>query len=480
MKHTMMKRISRKAIAIVLLMSATCLYGKAKNDTTVVRINGSFERSDYYRPRYSPVMIPKNTVKLIVDQSFSTPDGRKCNIDLGIFDGDGYGFNNSEGFRGWSGGARRHFEISEAYATPGYLPGKIESGEWNIVQMLVADVPLVDWTLEVTVITGRPEGEKFTPCYAAESVNKTPGWYRIDMHVHTEHSDGKNTPVEVVEAAKEAGLDGIVSTDHNTTSSLSHWGKVPAEDFLVINGMEVTYAEGHWNIINISPDNWVDFRFRRNDRERYAEAISKARKDDVILVANHPYNGTFRHDKSAMDCIEVWNGPWDRTDAEAVSVWQDMLESGVYKVAVGGSDYHRPGNVIGLPHTVIKSDGLSRNEIMKGIRGAGCYIAADSGISVTFEVTGNDGNKAGIGESIYAENPVISFSSNYSGVLKLYSDKGLFFNGKADAGETVNVKAVNGTGWVRAELYAADGSMKALTNPIFILPFNEDSLFAQP
>jgi predicted metal-dependent phosphoesterase TrpH len=40
-----------------------------------------------------------------------------------------------------------------------------------------------------------------------------------DTHLHTVHSDGRRTPAEVAAGARAAGLDFIVSTDHNTSSA---------------------------------------------------------------------------------------------------------------------------------------------------------------------------------------------------------------------------------------------------------------------
>ena len=37
------------------------------------------------------------------------------------------------GFRGWSGGARSWFAITAAEATPGYLPGELEAGMWQVM-----------------------------------------------------------------------------------------------------------------------------------------------------------------------------------------------------------------------------------------------------------------------------------------------------------------------------------------------------------
>lgn len=53
-------------------------------------------------------------------------------LDLGIFGPAGADPGNETGFRGWSGGARTWFTLSESDATPGYLPGPIDAGTWTV------------------------------------------------------------------------------------------------------------------------------------------------------------------------------------------------------------------------------------------------------------------------------------------------------------------------------------------------------------
>ena len=149
-----------------------------------------------------------------------------------------------------------------------------------------------DWTLKITLTEG-PRAKKLpAPSYAAPQLNDKPGWYRIAPHVHTVHSDGRLTPAEVIALGKASGLDGIVSTDHNTTSALLHWGEVQDLEFLVINGVEVTYGQGHWNIFGLDPHAWIDFRIHHNDTLRYRKVVAKARKAGRLLVAPPPTTST--------------------------------------------------------------------------------------------------------------------------------------------------------------------------------------------
>lgn len=64
---------------------------------------------------------------------------------------------------------------------------------------------------------------------------------RFDLHVHTNYSDGKFTPEEVIELAIEKGLDGIAITDHDTVAGLEqaveYSGKY--KDFKLIPGIEL-------------------------------------------------------------------------------------------------------------------------------------------------------------------------------------------------------------------------------------------------
>ena len=39
---------------------------------------------------------------------------------------------------------------------------------------------------------------------------------RIDLHTHSDVSDGSDTPAELIRKAAEAGLDIVAITDHDT------------------------------------------------------------------------------------------------------------------------------------------------------------------------------------------------------------------------------------------------------------------------
>ncbi len=70
------------------------------------------------------------------------------------------------------------------------------------------------------------------------------GWMRIDLHTHSTASDGTQAPAEVVASAREAGVDVLALTDHDTTQ-----GWAPAADaatrlgVALVRGIEVSCSD---------------------------------------------------------------------------------------------------------------------------------------------------------------------------------------------------------------------------------------------
>jgi predicted metal-dependent phosphoesterase TrpH len=61
----------------------------------------------------------------------------------------------------------------------------------------------------------------------------------IDLHVHTNRSDGTFTPTEAVKLAAERGLDGIAVTDHDTTEGLAEASSAAREAGIeLLSGVE--------------------------------------------------------------------------------------------------------------------------------------------------------------------------------------------------------------------------------------------------
>lgn len=113
-----------------------------------------------------------------------------------------------------------------------------------------------------------------------------------DLHIHTNASDGSDTPDEVVKKAVKQGLRAIAISDHDTLN-----GVIPAQEAAreysleVISGVEVnTYYQGseiHILGYHIKPDNdefTSKLRELQGDRlDRIARMVKKLRTLDIHI-----------------------------------------------------------------------------------------------------------------------------------------------------------------------------------------------------
>jgi predicted metal-dependent phosphoesterase TrpH len=63
---------------------------------------------------------------------------------------------------------------------------------------------------------------------------------RIDLHSHSNASDGTESPVEVVRRARAAGLDVLALTDHDTVAGLPAAAQVLPAGLTLVPGMELS------------------------------------------------------------------------------------------------------------------------------------------------------------------------------------------------------------------------------------------------
>ena len=68
----------------------------------------------------------------------------------------------------------------------------------------------------------------------------------INLHIHTTHSDGSNTPAEIVAMLKEAGVTAFSITDHDTVEGNVEAAVLAKEHGLThINGIEISCRVGN-------------------------------------------------------------------------------------------------------------------------------------------------------------------------------------------------------------------------------------------
>jgi len=106
---------------------------------------------------------------------------------------------------------------------------------------------------------------------------------KIDLHIHTNHSDGYYSPIELIQVVKKAGLDIISITDHDNLSAIYEAASV-GKDFgvEVIPGLEVSSDIGDREVhilgYFIDPDN--------RELERYLKFFREERLKRAIRIVN--------------------------------------------------------------------------------------------------------------------------------------------------------------------------------------------------
>lgn len=385
------------------------------------------------------------------------------------------------GFRG-SGhrhGARHHVQLGSAYATPGYLPGTLPSGHWRVLahtHMIMPGEPLTyNLTVKATdapAVRGRSLSSILSPVLPI----RNPGWYRGNLHAHSNHSDASWTVEELVRDAEQRGLDFATLTDHNTVSGLTEMASRATPHLLTMGGFELTTFYGH--ALALGRRDWLNWT-----SEPMSALATKADAEGLFVIAHPRAQG----DPICTGCrweygelmpgtacaIEVWNrGAWSDANEEALQLWYGWLNAGHRLVATAGTDAHGPtpeGSAVGL--NVVYAEALTEAAILKAVRQGRSYLSSGPILELSARSAG--GREAMTGEIVslpatlvlhYAEVPGgarLRFVSNGQPELKmpLGSDGQLEFGVPAEAR------------WCLLDLRAGDGALLALTNPIFTPAF---------
>jgi hypothetical protein len=317
-------------------------------------------------------------------------DASAAVIDLGCA--------GQHGWRGWSGGARRRYVITPHAATPGYLPGELEPGEWQVILGLHR-VPADGADYTVTVTTDGPELPEEPPPAPpvphrppARELPAAPGlrWVAADLHAHTVHSDGRLTVGELAALAVGAGLDALAVTDHNTVShhaELAEAGK--RYGIALIPGQEVTTEAGHANAFG--DIGWVDFR------RPAATWLSTVDERGGLLSINHPLAADcgWRHPMPVRPPLaEVWHSSWEVARWSGPLAW--WLAWGAATIPIGGSDWHGPAGRerLGRPTTWIAVDAAAQGPdelavaVLEGLRAGRTAVSAECTAPVLLPVDG--------------------------------------------------------------------------------------------
>lgn len=309
-----------------------------------------------------PVEIPGNVARLEVSYGYERREWRELGngdvavneiniIDLGIRD-------QSNCFRGASGSERSSFYITENEATPGYISGEIQPGNWAVV-LGAYKIQANGCPLHIDV-----------KCTFKEQV-----LLKGDLHMHTVNSDGRYSVKDLLKIARLHGLDYVFLTDHNNYAQNDQIQS--SDDLVVMPGMEWTHYKGHANFLGVKRP--IE-RFISNDRETTVRILAEAHRNGAMVILNHPFCRLCPWEWGfdvPYDAVEIWNGPIKEADYDAIQWWNERLKEGERIPAVGGSDSHRDEifRLVGTPATFVYSPSRGSSDILCSLREGHSFIS---------------------------------------------------------------------------------------------------------
>ncbi|HEV2952954.1 MAG TPA: CehA/McbA family metallohydrolase [Candidatus Dormibacteraeota bacterium] len=192
-----------------------------------------------------------------------------------------------------------------------------------------------------------------------------------DLHLHTDHSDGSDSPQAVVRYAALMGLDVIAVTDHDTiTGAIEAWTHARETKLTmgVVIGEEISSADGH--ILGLFLSQLVEPGMTA------AKTVDAIHDQGGLAIAAHPFwrtqarAGAIPHGVGAtllatagFDAVEVYNAGLTRSMADSnrrAANCAILLEL----PAVGGSDAH-VREAIGSGHT--RFEGYSTEDLRRSL-----------------------------------------------------------------------------------------------------------------
>jgi hypothetical protein len=299
----------------------------------------------------------------------------------------------------------------------GGVPGAIPSGKWSLRAFLPFPSDK-DFPIEIRPEATSPTEPLVTPMttdpgralrmagYEPERVYAArPGWFKGDFHTHTILSDGKEPVSGAMRKAERMGLDFYVPTEHNALHT-----EVPDTRVMVLPGLEVTSADGHFNIFGLDrqperffePQCWERGLIRK---DAFPAILADAASAGAICSLNHPFLREWAWNLpdiplSLFHAVEVMNDPTytyaaDSNEA-ALALWSAMWNAGHHIFGIGGSDSHNlesdrydgatEPSVAGDPSTWVYCDRLSPRRLLDAVR-AGHICVMRYGIRLEAEIT---------------------------------------------------------------------------------------------
>jgi hypothetical protein len=322
-----------------------------------------------------------------------------------------------------------------------------------------------------------------------------------DGHMHTNYSSGTTTVSDMVTVAKQRGLNWIAITDRNTITSAPECRNESTIDFICVVGEEAATTDGHvlaWGIEEFVVP-WFGPTYTMGD------IFESIRRQGGLATVAHPYGpgageaynywGTY----DGFDAISIYHGYagfndfalTTDMDGLALAKWEEYLNNGARKTAVGNSDSHNSSNTpdggdlvtrrgaVGYPKNILYVRELSVRGILEAVRNGRLYVTDGPLLNLTI-------SERILGETIHASAPEDLYI-NVTGVATASSELNIIRNGTQIFTQSLSpgefsysyIYPENGDSWFRAEIRKPtifNGEVNvAFSNPIYfdLMPYEQ-------
>jgi predicted metal-dependent phosphoesterase TrpH len=190
---------------------------------------------------------------------------------------------------------------------------------------------------------------------------------KFDLHIHTNrHSpDSIIEPLALVHRAKEAGLDGLIITEHDwlwTEQELEEL-RAAVPGLVVLAGVEVTAEEGHFLAYGVRDP----FRLPRG--MGVAALCREVHRQEGAIVAAHPFrwgqpfDRILKEKRPELDGMELMTNNMDATCRRLAA---DIFQRHLF-CELGSSDAHRI-ETVGVCYTEFSAVIRSSRDLVQAIR----------------------------------------------------------------------------------------------------------------
>lgn len=247
-----------------------------------------------------------------------------------------------------------------------------------------------------------------------ELIPESGNFYKVNMHCHTNISDGKQTPEEVKEVYKNAGYSAVCYTDHEV---LVGHTELCDEDFIALHGYEVAIKKDlnghtayfmpvyHLNMIAKSQDNLKMPRFFKSNpscpgnarkwMDEYAQYdetiettvydkdwlnwyIEGVKEGGFLVNYNHPawslQNSSDYLGLKNLHSIELINGGCLANNDNTSIHFEQMLRAGMRVAPTAGDDNHTKDGCVRC-WTMIKAPELTYDALISAYERGDCYAS---------------------------------------------------------------------------------------------------------